>query len=111
MELKMYSIFDNKVNAYGAPLHFLNKKQVMDSLSKFFTDINNNEEIKVNPIDQELFELGTYDTETGKFTLHEAPIHMLNCSQLIKIPKPQTYNDTKKAIQMELNQKPKQESK
>lgn len=78
--LTVATLFDNKVNSYGKPMHFDSLEQAKMELQQFLSM-----EFKdINPVEYELFELGLYDTSTGKYTLHDTPKHILNMRVLFK---------------------------
>ena len=70
MDLKIYTIFDQKADAYLNPFFLPN-----DALAtRTFKDCTNddNHAFGKNPEDYTLFNLGSFDTNTGKFTIHNA---------------------------------------
>lgn len=80
MELKLYTIYDNKVASYGAPMYYKDENELKTAMQTFFIDALTKPTI--NPIEHELFELGSYDTETALHTLLEKPTHIKNVKQM-----------------------------
>lgn len=70
---------DNKVEAYNQPLFFKNEEDCKMALSMY---IASDEAEKINPVDYELFYLGEFDNQSGKFVLEEAPKHLCNLRTL-----------------------------
>jgi hypothetical protein len=76
---KIYSLYDNKVDAYNQPLFFKDESIAREALSMY---LQSDEAKEINAVDYELFYLGEYDNQSGKFDLPEAPKHLLNLRQL-----------------------------
>lgn len=76
----MYSLFDNKVSAYGVPIAFRDEDEARRELKYFIEQQDHN---KLNPTDYEIFYIAEFDTNTGKYTIPELPEHILNCKQLV----------------------------
>jgi len=76
----MYSLFDNKIDAYGVPMAFRNEDEARKELAYF---LENQDHTKINPIDYEIFYIGEFDTNSGKYNLPEKPEHIINCKQII----------------------------
>lgn len=81
-EIKIYSMFDNKVNCHGKPMFYQSKQHCIAELSSFINDNKANGDI--NPIDFELFYIGEYSQQTGKFITPEKPLHLFNMRTLVK---------------------------
>lgn len=79
--LKIYTLLDNKVEAYNQPMFFNDDAQVKDALSSY---INSDESPEINPVDYDLFYLGEFDNQTGKFNTLDAPKHLINLRTLKK---------------------------
>ncbi len=80
-----FSIFDNKVEAHGKPLFFRNVHEAKADLAGALLQSD-----KVNPVDYELFELGTYSTQDGKFIPLDKPKHICNLRSLSAKPEKET---------------------
>ncbi len=102
MKLTAYTIQDNKINAYGAPMHVKTLAEMTESIVQSFENMTGNQAVKINPIEHDLFELGTYDTDTAKYTLHSAPKHIINVRAILNqaIDATSTKSETKKAIKI-----------
>ncbi len=70
MKLKVYTLFDSKVEIYMKPFYLKNKGEAL----RAFTDIANDKDTNVGkyPEDFTLFEIGEYDEETGHHQSYEA---------------------------------------
>lgn len=80
MILKLFTIFDNKVNAYGVPMYYKSEEELYAQMQTFF--INALTDKSINPIEHEIFEIGTYDTDNAKHILLEAPKHIANAKAI-----------------------------
>jgi hypothetical protein len=79
MGLKTYCLFDNKAEAYNQPMFFVSEEMAIECLKRF---LNSSEWENINPVDYDLFYLGEYNFDNGKFDLLSAPKHMLNLRKL-----------------------------
>jgi len=72
MQLKVYSVYDSAVAAYGHPMNFVNRGAAL----RWFTDelANPQSMFARHPKDFTLFELGEYDDQNGVFTNNETKI-------------------------------------
>lgn len=71
MILKVYSIYDSAVQVWRSPLFARAKGEILRS---FVEAVNKPDtEFAKNPSDYILFELGSFDDSTGKFSLYDAP--------------------------------------
>lgn len=72
METKVFSIFDNAVKAYLPPLHFRTRGEAIRSVSSALDDPGH--QFSKHSQDYVLFELATFDDNTGMFVPHPAPV-------------------------------------
>lgn len=79
IKLNAFSIYDNKVNAYGPPIYFMNVLEAKADLAMSMKMAGD----KINPTDYELFELGEFDSESGKHKLLDKPTHVCNMRTLV----------------------------
>lgn len=63
MEYKVYSLFDSQVKAYMQPFFMRTKGEAVRALMQLLGDSNTN--VAKYPQDFILFQIGTYDDETG----------------------------------------------
>jgi len=72
MEHKIYSIYDTAVGAYLQPFC----AQAKGHAVRLFSDSVNDESSMFfkHPDDYTLFELGSWDDDNAKYTLHDTPI-------------------------------------
>lgn len=70
--LKVFSVYDSKVGAYLNPIFLQSKGAAM----RAFEDAVNSSDHQFykHAADFTMFELGSWDEEKGKFTLHSTPI-------------------------------------
>ena len=71
MILKVFGIYDSKVNAYLPPFMMKTIGEVERALSGHVNDIQHN--FHKYAEDFTLFELGTWDDSNAKYTLHSTP--------------------------------------
>lgn len=81
MKLKIYSVYDAKLEAYMQPFFMQTRGQAL----RAFTDTCNdtNTQFSKHPEDFTLFELGEYDDESGLFTNLEAKISLGTALELV----------------------------
>lgn len=72
MKKLIYAVYDSKVESYLQPLFFQSKGEAMRSWQTAANDQNTM--MCQHPEDFTLFELGSYDEQTGKFENHNTPI-------------------------------------
>jgi len=73
MKLKVFSVFDSKVQAYARPFYLRTLPEAVRSFQAACDDSRS--ELSQHPEDYSLTELGEYDDETGMFTNLRAPIN------------------------------------
>ena len=80
MELKIFSVFDVKAGAYAVPFFMSNKPMAI----RAFSDNARSEDSIVcrNPEDFTLFEIGSFDDQSGKLETYENPIYLLRASDV-----------------------------
>lgn len=86
MMLNMYSIRDAKAEIFGPPFF----KVTHGEVERDFRHLVNDEKSKIHldPEDYDLYHMGRYDDNTGKFELLPSPQHMIKAIQVIaKKPK------------------------
>lgn len=77
----IFTVFDQKANTYMQPF-FTDTAGLAERI--FMESINGSEtQLSKYPADFTMFELGTYDTQTGKFTNHSAPLNRGNALQFV----------------------------
>jgi len=71
MILGVYAVYDSGIAAWMAPLYMRNKGEAL----RWWQEICNNPESKCgkHPTDFTLFEIGSWDDATCKFSLFDAP--------------------------------------
>lgn len=83
MTLKIYSIRDQKAEIFNAPFY----QKTHGEAERNFQELVNDEKSTVNkyPDDFDLYYLGEYDDNTGKFKTLDTPQHMMKAVQLKKM--------------------------
>lgn len=72
MIVKMYAVYDSKVEAFLSPLFFQSKGQAVRAFTDAIADSSS--PISKHPEDFTIFELGSFDDSNAKFDLHATPI-------------------------------------
>lgn len=72
MKLKMFTVYDSKVEAYLQPFYMQSKGEALRAWGETVNDEKSN--IGKHPADYTLFELGEYDNLTGQISQYEAKI-------------------------------------
>lgn len=78
--LTLYSVYDNKSEAHSHPLAMLNYGQVVSTVLKTIYESGG----KIEPKHVDVFELGSYDQDTGKIIVNEFPKHLFNGATIFK---------------------------
>lgn len=74
MKLVIFSVYDSKVQSYANPFYANHRGEALRGLEEVANDKTHN--IGKYPADFTLFELGNFDSDTGKFVLHSTPISL-----------------------------------
>lgn len=74
MILKIFTVYDSKVEAYKTPFFAQSKGAALRDWSDAVNDPQTM--FHRHPEDYVLFELGEYDDQTGQFHQHPAPVSM-----------------------------------
>lgn len=83
MNSKFYSVHDQAAESYGMPVVQPSKGI---AIRQFAEQVNDKTSfIGKHPGDFTLFELGTYDSETGKIIAHEAPMSCGNGVDFLEV--------------------------
>jgi hypothetical protein len=78
--LDVFCTYDNKSESFNKPMFYLEEKACIEAINYY---VNSEEGMnEINPVDYELFHLGSYDPSTGKFDLFDAPKHLFNLRTL-----------------------------
>jgi len=82
MKLKVYAIYDIKVQLFQQPFYMQTNLQAI----RGFADLVNDEKSSLNkhPEDYRLFELGDYDEESGTFKNTEQPVLLAEAMEYTK---------------------------
>lgn len=80
----LFSIRDSKAETFTIPFPMLTKAE---AIRGFVTEVSNPKSgfLHTNSEDFSLFEMGTFDTDDGKFVIHPAPIHIANALEFKKM--------------------------
>lgn len=79
---KVYAIRDAKAEFFGTP--FLQKTE--GEAERTFTTLANDTQTQIgqSPTDYDLYYLGQFDDNTGKYELQDTPTHRIKAVNLIK---------------------------
>lgn len=84
MEMKIYAIRDAKAEAFQPPWY---KNTHGEAERDFRTAVNDDKSfLNKYPEDYDLYYLGTYDTNEGKFQTLDTPQHMIKAIQCVRSP-------------------------
>lgn len=74
MILKIFCVYDSKVEAYMSPFFMQSRGQAL----RAFVDTAEGKETQIgkHPADFTLFELGEYDDSSARFSLHVTPVSL-----------------------------------
>lgn len=76
MKIMLYSVYDSKAAVYGQPNFLLNRGTALRAWQDACNDAQSN--VGKHPADFTMFEIGSWDDETGQITMHAAPISLGN---------------------------------
>ena len=74
MLMKIYSVYDSKVEAYLPPLFYKSKGEFLRAFAEAANDVKSN--IGKYPADYTAFELGSWDDSSSSFDLHKTPLSL-----------------------------------
>ena len=74
MIMKVFSVYDSKVEAYLPPLFYKSKGGFLRAFGEACNDSKSS--IGKYPADYTAFELGTWDDNTAKFVPHATPLSL-----------------------------------
>ena len=80
MQLKMYSIRDQKSEIFNIPFYKLTDGEAQRDFGRLANDPQSM--ISLYPQDFDLYYLGIYDDNNGKFDLVDTPLHVIKAVQL-----------------------------
>ncbi|AXH77096.1 MAG: nonstructural protein [Microviridae sp.] len=81
MLLKVFAIYDSKVEAYMSPIFVPSRGQALRSFIDAAQDTTNN--LGKHPADFTLFEIGVFDDSNATFDCHISPISLGNALELL----------------------------
>lgn len=73
MMLRIFSLYDSATAQYGNPMFLISRNQAIRSLSDEVNRKDQQNPLFMHPKDYLLFELGQFDTDSGKFYLGDVP--------------------------------------
>lgn len=74
MILKVYAIYDSKIEAFQQPFFMQTKGQAIRALQDNLSNVDS--QIAKHPEDFTLFELSQYDDVKGKFDCYDTPVSL-----------------------------------
>lgn len=88
MKTEIYSLFDRAVATYARPMFAVAAGQVLRDLKVAVNDQQRQENLVMHSADFDLYKLGSFDDQTGRFELLDKPELVLNCGALKEVPVP-----------------------
>lgn len=84
--MKVFTVYDSKAEGYMNPFYVKSRGEAIRS----FTEIANDKSHQIGkyPADFTLFELGEWDENTSKFTLHSTPTSIGLALDFVDVQKP-----------------------
>lgn len=92
--MKIYCIYDCKVESFGTPFFFRTKGDAL----RGFSEVSNDQKTQIGkyPADFTLFEMGDYDEVKGKFVLYSTPTSVACAIEFVKeAPSPSMSDDAR----------------
>lgn len=83
MQLKMFSIYDSKVEAYLSPVFMKSKGEFIRAFTEACNDPKSS--FAKYPADYTAFELGSWDDAKCAFELHKTPISIGLAQEFVKV--------------------------
>lgn len=82
MRLQVFTVYDSKAEAYGQPTY----AQAVGAAVRAFSSAANQEghDFQKFAGDFTLFHVGSFDQETGRFTLNDAPVNLGTALQFLE---------------------------
>ena len=74
MQLKIFTVYDAKVEAYLQPFYMQSKGAAIRAITECLNDPKH--QFAKYPADYTLFEIGSWDDSNCKFDLHKAPVSL-----------------------------------
>ena len=82
METIMYTVYDSKGKVFQRPKYARNETDVRRAVEHIVNTQAEGNLLNEYPEDFEVYSLGTFDDQTGKFTLPSAPVHICRAIDL-----------------------------
>lgn len=86
MQVLVYSVFDSKAETFGTPMFFLTKGIALRAFSDVCADAGS--PMAKHPNDYTLFQIGSYDANTGKLTDLTPAVHVVAASSIVSLLRP-----------------------
>lgn len=93
---QIYTLKDSQTETFNTPIHVHNEEHAIASLRLY---IVTGDMEGINPLHKDLFHLGSFDDNTGRYKMLDAPRHVLNLRTLA--PK---FNKKSKKLKNDLKQ-------
>jgi hypothetical protein len=87
--LKAFSIFDDKATVFNTPFFSINESVARRDFTRLVQDESSI--IHVSPVDFHLYEVGSFDDDSGIFAVYDKPVFVCHAVSCIK-PLPLTAN-------------------
>lgn len=87
MHLFVFSVRDSKANSFGQPFFSTSLGQAERSFGDEINRAAQDNILYLHPDDFELYQLGSFETDTGSFVLLEKPQQVAHGSSMKRVPK------------------------
>lgn len=83
-KVAIFSVYDRAASIYGTPFYSHNKQTAVRSVAAEVNRDDPTSTLSTAPADFDLYELGEYDQDTGRFTTFDTPQFVSSCSALVQ---------------------------
>lgn len=81
MKTQLFCVYDSKAAFYGRPFHAINHDVALRTARDLANDPRG--EVNKHPEDYSLFHIGEFDDQTGKVSMNEPILHIVNFHELV----------------------------
>lgn len=85
-KVAIFTIYDRAASIYGTPFYSHNKQTALRSVAAEINRDDPSSTLASSPADFDLYELGEYDQDTGRFETFDTPQFVFSCTQLLAKP-------------------------
>jgi hypothetical protein len=84
MKMQLVSVYDRATQAYGRPMYLQSTGQAIRSFSDEVNRDAADNQLFGHPDDFDLYHLGEWDDNSGRYTLFENPVILIQAKQVKK---------------------------